>query len=76
LLAHARVKSVEGLHLDESAKIGYTYKCVGSGIYYMRTAWDFKQARASPLAHPQPADARTCAHEPCFMCLTLCIGDH
>lgn len=36
-------KSLENLQLDEHGKIGYTYKCLGAGIWSLRRD-DFRAA--------------------------------
>jgi len=41
---HCAATKVTDLELDESRKIGYTYKCIGSGVLLLRNATDFKES--------------------------------
>jgi len=53
---HASVESLDALHLDEDNKIGYTFKCMGSGLYVFRTGTNFKEAINELVLHAGDAD--------------------
>jgi len=44
LARHARALSLEELLLDEAGRIGYTFKCLGSGLWALRSDRGFQEA--------------------------------
>jgi len=57
---HISVDAIEKLELDDSEKIGYTFKCIGAGIYALKYGQEFV-----PTIHQilmQAGDADTYAH--------------
>jgi len=43
-IEHMNAKSIDDLQLDEGSRIGYTFKCIGSGVYYLRHSNNFFEA--------------------------------
>ncbi|KAI9158900.1 adp-ribosylglycohydrolase [Paramyrothecium foliicola] len=69
LLHHTSIADLNDLHLDESYKIGYVYKCLGSGIHLLRLAMR-RIARG-----PTPLQLQVTAFEPLITGLIMQGGD-
>ncbi|CAF1227480.1 unnamed protein product [Adineta ricciae] len=56
-LWHTNVsRTLDDLKLDEHGKIGYTYKCLASGFYGLRSKLSFKQTLNDLIRHGGDAD--------------------
>ena len=49
-------RTLNDLKLDERGKIGYTYKCLGSGFYGLRSKLSFEQTLNHLIRHGGDAD--------------------
>ena len=49
LLRHVKAQDLAGLQLDDSQKMGYVYKCLGSGILSLRLAMRAVASSPAPL---------------------------
>lgn len=51
-----RARTLEDLNLDEPAKIGYTYKCMASGFYGVRSEQSFEKTLNDLIRYGGDAD--------------------
>jgi len=54
---HLLATSLSDLKLDDKETIGYTYKCVGSAFYCLRTATDYKKSIVELIMEAGDADS-------------------
>ena len=55
-LWHTQVRTLEELNLDESQSIGYTYKCLASGFYGLRSKDTFEKTLNDLIRYGGDAD--------------------
>ena len=55
-LWHTGPRTLEELNLDEQGKIGYTYKCMASGFYGLRSSESFEKTLDALIRYGGDAD--------------------